>query len=156
MKRRIATERLSKIYITRCRSNHVDQKFLKNLEVVDTGLFISLKEPYLAATPDVLVSCNCYGFRVLEIKCPSCIRHQLFLDAMQPRNKVSMCLASNGEFKLKKSHPYFYQIQSQLFCTNRMYGDLFIWTEEDWHLESTTFDEFFRECIVMSKTFFIN
>ena len=133
-------------------------KFHKNLEIVDSGLFISVKEPHLAATPDALVSCNCCGFGVLEIKCPFCIRHQFLFEAMDPQNKVNMCLTdANGKLKLKKSHPYFYQIQSQLFCTNRKYGDLFIWTEEDWHLERITFNElFFSECIVTSKAFFIN
>ena len=95
---------------------------------------------------------------VLDIMCPFCIRHQLLFEAVDPHNKVNLCLTdANGKFKLKKSHSYFYQLQSQLFCTNRIYGDMFIWTEEDWYLERITFNElFFRECIVTSKAFFIN
>jgi len=43
---------------------------------------------------------------VLDIKCPFCIRNQLLFEAMDPQNKVNMCLTdANGEFKLKKSHP---------------------------------------------------
>jgi len=102
-------------------------QFHKNLDIVDLGLFISAKEPHLAETPDALISCNRCGFGVLEVKCPCCIRHQFLFEAMEPQNKVNMCLTdANGEFKLKKSHPYLIKFNHSCFLqTGNMVTCLF-------------------------------
>ena len=56
---------------------------------------------------------------------------------------------------MKKSHPYYYQVQAQLLCTKGRYCDFVVWTEEVFHCERITSDaEFFREFIQQSKRFF--
>ena len=42
-----------------------------DFEVKETGLHISLDQPYLGASPDGLVNCSCHSNGLLEIKCPS-------------------------------------------------------------------------------------
>eukprot|EP00794_Sanderia_malayensis_P002736 gene2736-3161_t len=130
----------------------------ENFNIQDSGLFISLTEPHIAATPDALVSCDCCGYGCLEIKCPFCVKDQFIFEALDPNDKSKICLAKiDGEVKLIRTHPYFYQIQAQLFCTNRKYGDFFNWMEKDWHLERITFDgQFFNECIEKSHRLFTN
>ena len=41
-----------------------------NFQVRKCGLFVNDQFPYLAASPDALVSCDCCGSGVVEVKCP--------------------------------------------------------------------------------------
>ena len=84
------------------------------LSFSDSGLFISIDEPYLAATPDSLVQFQCRGKGCLEIKCPYCIRETQIFGGIEKKN--SCLLYQDNKRNLKKSHPYYYQIQSQLFA----------------------------------------
>ena len=127
----------------------------EQFRIMDARLHISTKEPHIAATPDALINCDCCGEVCLEIKCPFCIKDQFVFEGMSFPN---FCLASDGqETKLKMTHPYFYQVQAQMFCTNRRYCDFFIWTEKGWYLERILFDaKFFDECIAKSRCIFFN
>lgn len=42
--------------------------------VHDTGFFINPSVPFLGASPDGLVSCDCCGVSVIEVKCPFCVK----------------------------------------------------------------------------------
>ena len=42
----------------------------KNLKVETTGLHINANFPYLGASPDAIITCECHEDRLLEIKCP--------------------------------------------------------------------------------------
>ena len=42
----------------------------ENFSANECGFFPSLTVPYIGASPDALVSCNCCGNGCLEIKCP--------------------------------------------------------------------------------------
>ena len=81
----------------------------------DSGLFISINESYLAATPYSLVECQCCGKGFVEVKCSYCMRETHFFEGMEKNN---FCLLYQDEkLSHKKSHPYYYQVQSQLYCT---------------------------------------
>lgn len=41
-----------------------------NVEQTKTGFFINPNVPFLGASPDAIVSCDCCGFSVIEVKCP--------------------------------------------------------------------------------------
>ena len=61
-------------YIRKAQEHHL------NLTVSDSRLIIHPQYPYLGATPDGFIKCDCCGQGVLEIKCPySCKRHFLRL-----------------------------------------------------------------------------
>ena len=51
-----------------------------NLQVQLCGLHISTDHPYLAATPDGTVSCDCCGEGLLEIKCPFKYKDDILAD----------------------------------------------------------------------------
>ncbi|XP_065651315.1 uncharacterized protein LOC136079507 [Hydra vulgaris] len=56
-----------------CYTNLIKDKHTE-LKISKSGLHIDHNNSYLGATPDSLVSCNCCGKGVLEIKCPFCLR----------------------------------------------------------------------------------
>nr|XP_033940133.1 uncharacterized protein LOC117447530 [Pseudochaenichthys georgianus] len=102
----------------------------------DSGLVLSPTFPYLGATPDGVVSCKCCGVGVLEIKCPYCVA--------APSDHT--CLESrDGQDRLKKTHAYFYQVQTQLFLCDVEYADFVLWVNGKIHLERITPDIDFWE-----------
>ena len=47
----------------------------KNFKLIDCGLFLDKDLPYVGASPDRIISCDCCPQAVLEIKCPYSINH---------------------------------------------------------------------------------
>lgn len=93
-----------------------------SLNVQKCGLFISSEYPFLAASPDGLLGDD----TVVEVKCPYSARNYEISDVTVPYLEKR-----NGVFTLKKQHPYYAQIQGQLYCTCRQYCNLIIYTCED-------------------------
>jgi hypothetical protein len=89
--------------------------------VQEVGLFISKRNPLFGASPDGVIDDDCKG--LLEVKCPFSLRDENLAE-----------LTKNGHFytchnrvlKLRHSHPYFYQVQLQMFVTGATYCDFFI------------------------------
>ena len=49
----------------------------QNFVIQNTGLHINVEFPYLGASSDNLIQCDCHGKGVLEIKCPHNYRYGL-------------------------------------------------------------------------------
>lgn len=81
-----------------------------NLCPISCGLFISKIKPYLAASPDALLGDE----TVIEIKCPFARRN-----IMITPETVPYLVFENGILTLKKTSPYFYQIQGQMYLLFR-------------------------------------
>ena len=111
------------------------QSYSPSSSVEITGLHISVDDPWLGASPDALVydpSVN-EPEGLLEIKCPYKARETSLIDICTKKEyqPSSFCVTYNkrtDQFSLKKTHPYFYQIQGQLHITGRTWCDLFVWT----------------------------
>uniref|UniRef100_A0A224Z0X7 Inhibitor of growth protein 3 n=1 Tax=Rhipicephalus zambeziensis TaxID=60191 RepID=A0A224Z0X7_9ACAR len=120
----------------------------------ESGLHISTQEPHLAASPDGLITCACCHDGLLEIKCPysaTCVG-----DVVRQKNG---CLEVNheGELQIKKGHPYYTQVQVQLFVCQREYCDFLVWTPSDFHVERIHVDtSFCKEVVDKSRIFFKN
>ncbi len=99
----------------------------------ETGLIIHKSEPYIGASPDLMVSCACHGEGVCEIKCP------LLYDKITPENYTHV-QESEGKLKLKVSSPYYYQIQHQLGVTGRSHAYFFVYTNKAHVLDVVYFD----------------
>ncbi len=70
------------------------------LESSQCGLVISTSFPYMGASPDGIVNCECCGNGVVEIKCLYSLLITLFLEAC---DEQSFCLERCGDtYKLKK------------------------------------------------------
>jgi len=48
-----------------------------NVSIKDAGLFISQERPYIGASPDAIIMCDCCGEETIEVKCPYCFRERL-------------------------------------------------------------------------------
>ena len=66
----------------------------KNLVVSDAGLLISLDRPYIGASPDGIVSCDCCGKGVVDVKCPLCVK-----DGLPDASPPGFCMKKD-EWKL--------------------------------------------------------
>lgn len=109
------------------------------LKVDECGLFISLDNPWLAGTPDGVVhdpsDDTSQPLGLVEIKNPYAARSQTLMEATK---KSTFCLEQNKDsssFKLKPRHDYYYQVQSQLYCTGRSWCDFVLRTDKDVHIE---------------------
>ncbi|KAL4709806.1 hypothetical protein ACJJTC_001260 [Scirpophaga incertulas] len=92
------------------------------IEVKNCGLFLSYKYPFLGASPDGLVGEE----TIIEVKCPYASRNQLINECTVPY----LCKI-NGELSLKQTCIYYYQIQGQLFVTEKKFCNLIIYTFKD-------------------------
>lgn len=137
------------------KNRNVHQNFVCQL----AGLFISVTHPFLAASPDRIISCDCHGKRVLEIKCPYNV-HGLNIKEYSLANsdfflKVTTSL---GDLFLNPSHEYYYQIQLQLFVTECSEALLVVYNGVK-DLEYVTVlrdEELIEKMVAKGKLFFLN
>ena len=92
------------------------QPFHTDFEVKQCGWFLNEKYPCFGASPDGLIKCKCCGDGCLEIKCPS---------SAQGDNSINVpYLHMEGdEIRLSRKHKHCYQVQVQMFITDRDYCD---------------------------------
>ena len=93
----------------------------ENFECTDSGLCLSTKYPQFGASPDGNVSCECCGEGCVEVKCPY----------TQKDSDGEIKFVSKGDsgsqLGLDRKHPYYSQVQMQLFVTGKAYCDFVIW-----------------------------
>lgn len=134
----------------------------RTISVEESGLCVMPDYPYIGASPDGLVSCSCGDCKdsegLLEIKCP--FKHRNFSPKHAALNRDFCCDLNNDSLTLKKSHPYYFQVQGQMAVTGRNWCDFVIWTRKGISIERIPFDislwkdilpklsMFFRDCIV--------
>lgn len=97
-----------------------------NMTMSAVGLTIHPDFPHYDASPDGLVKCDCCGRGVIEIKCPFSCRECSFFKASE--DSPSFCLETpeDGQFKLKRNHADFYQMQLQMKICDLDYGDCYL------------------------------
>jgi hypothetical protein len=87
-------------------------------------MFIDKEKPWMHATPDFLCTGSCCGDGCGMVKCPISIENWDVDSYIQNKNA---CLEKvDGNFRLKRNHQYFYQVQQQLFITGRQYCDFVV------------------------------
>ncbi len=112
----------------------------KSFSIQESGLYIHPQFSHLGATPDGIISCQCCGEGVLEIKCPYCSRDDLLTDATSVRKDFCLQLTEDGDLRLSKTHMYYYQVQTQVYVD---FPDLIVWTQNDVHIERLLPDDDF-------------
>ncbi len=125
------------------------------MNVSDCGLCVHPDFPYLGASPDGVVECDCCGRGVIEIKCPFSCRERSFSKASE--DSPSFCLGTNedGQFQLKKNHAYYYQVQLQMKLCDLNYADFIIWRESELVVIRIEQDlTFLEEALHKAKEFF--
>ncbi|CAN7951870.1 unnamed protein product [Ixodes pacificus] len=121
--------------------NHTDFTHRK------TGVYLSTQHPYTAASPDSLVCCACCGKGVVEVKCP----HSLAINTIQNAvNDSDFCLEDvDGNLRLKRKHPFFYQVQTQMAVCGVTYADFVVWSPlSKPHIERVLKDDAFFDSVI--------
>ena len=104
----------------------LQQSHHKHFRVKKTGLWISTDHAYLAASPDSLVECDCCGEGVVETKCPWTHRTLTVHELAALKDSY---LTGSEHLTLRQDHPYYAQVQLQMFCTKRKYNDFVVYTK---------------------------
>ena len=80
--------------------------------VEQCGLFISTDYPFMGASPDSLVSCQCCGKGIVEVKCPYNYRWDEVVKYVLSNDS---CFSVDDEIEMNKKHSYYYQVQAQMY-----------------------------------------
>ena len=99
--------------------------------MADCGLHVNQKWPFLGASPDEQVFCECCGKGLCEIKCPYKYKDTTLGIAAKDSSFWPSCNENGGGLNLDMGHPYYYQVQCQLFVTGLENCDFVVWTEKD-------------------------
>lgn len=136
------------LYISLARGQHT------NLQIRESGLHVPPDFPFMGASPDAIVECDCHGIGCVEIKCPYNHRINTIVDAAQADR--SFCLQYvDGKLSLKENHSYYYQCQAQLFLTKSAYCDFVVWTCKDVYVVRLFPNQvFWDECVVKAQHLF--
>lgn len=137
-----------KTYEQRCKKDH------SHFSVTEVGLLVSVKYPFLAASPDGLVECACHGKGCLEIKCTWTYRDKTVQEAAEAR-ETCLTFTPDKSLKLKTSHTYFSQVQLHTEASSTNYCDFFYCTSNDYHKERILHDgKFWERSLPKLRTFF--
>ena len=127
----------------------LNERGFKDIIVDDVGLLIYSKNSFLGASLDGIVQCNqdTWG---LEIKCPYSKYNSTLSSALTDKK---FFLKKNDTIELKRSHPYYYQIQGQIYCSGLKRVDLAVWFGDSEPLCIVTihYDEKFMEKDVLPR-----
>lgn len=107
----------------------------ENVQLSDSGLHIPTDFPFIAASPDGMITCDCCGSFCVEVKCPFSKKGEMISD-----NIPYLERCQDGQLRLKKSHPYYFQVQTQLGVTKTECCYFVVWTGADVHIEEITFN----------------
>ena len=141
----IQTEAAAIDYYKKQKIQHTGVKF------ENCGFFISKSHPFIGASPDLLVSCNCCGDGVVECKCPYSKRDaDIHTDLPD-----YVLIGADGQHNLKRNHLYYAQVQTQLAVTGRSYCDFVVYSKHgSIIIEKILFDSSFWQSILANVTKF--
>ena len=100
-----------------------------NLKVSKAGLVISKKFPFLGASPDGRVTCKCCGSGIIEVKSSFKNKHLTPIEAA--KLTCQHLDVKNDHVSVKKTSPWYSQIQHQLLVTGADWCDFVFYTEID-------------------------
>jgi len=100
----------------------------KDVKCNETGLKLHPGKLLLGASVDGLVYCSCCGNGNLEIICPFTHRDKNIAEYAQQANSCISSYELDGcvACKLQEIHPYYTQVQHQMFVTGVSYADFVV------------------------------
>lgn len=122
--------------------------------VARSGLIVRRDEPWLACSPDGLISNSSTPDKgLLEVKCPLSCSSMSFEEAAK---SASFCLKREKDsFTLRQSHSYFYQIQHSLLVTRLLWADFIVWSPTEMFVQRVHADQSLQNRMLLKlKCFF--
>ena len=103
-----------------------------DINLYPCGVVVSSWAHWLAASPDrkIYDPSKKPTFELLEIKCPN--KNSVL--------EVPYLKMVDGHLQLNRRHKYYTKVLTQLAVTGLDWCDFFVWTENDFHLETIVFD----------------
>ena len=107
---------------------------VKNVNVVESGLWVNKKYPHLGASPDGLIIKDNKLFGIIEIKCLKILKTRTIHDMITDIENKQLTLKNHcfmlkdGVISINKCHGYYYQMQQQLLVTEAEFCDLVLHT----------------------------
>lgn len=117
-------------------------------KTTECGMFVAAGKPFLSASPDRIIQEDA----CVEVKCPFTAKDQ----CISPETVEYLYLCdTEGVYKLKPSHSYYYQIQGQLFCANKKKCYFLVYTlSELTIIEIERDEEFIRNMLRKLEEFY--
>ena len=122
-------------YLQSLRSKH------NNVHFEPAGLLVCETDPYIGASSDGLIECQCCGKGCIEIKCPYTNADKESKHAASLDTKNFYVQDGAPHLKENISSPYYCQIQCQLALAKRQWCDLVIYTHVDIYIHRVLFCE---------------
>jgi hypothetical protein len=94
--------------------------------VEQCGLFVKSDRPYIAGSPDGIVSYNCCPKAVLEIKCPFTLADNSVKYGWKNLDYLNM--NDKQILELNQKHPYYIQLQRQMAVKGLNMEHFFVWS----------------------------
>ena len=132
-----------------------------NLYVCKSGFVISEDHPFLGASPDAAAYDPSVSdpFGVAEVKCPFSCRKMTPAEACtQPQFFCTLnTTGGTSQLQLKKTHPYYCQVQWQMAITKRKWCDFIVFTEKGISIQRIDFDcAFWEDLLKKLEDFYDN
>ena len=124
----------------------------RNLRSEEQGLIVMRGKPFIAASPDLKVSCECCGEGLVEIKCP-----YSFKESIPSADNLTYLQMVDRTTILKRNSDYFYQVQGQMAVTELSFSDFFVFTIHGHFTERIKFDkDFWSSMFLKLEWFWVN
>ena len=108
-----------------------------NMRVVRRGLQLDYEHPYIGASVDGVMLCECCEPAILEIKAPFSLRNGTVANDGKKLQYLT------NDLQLKKNHQYYYQLQTYLGVYKYKTGYFCVYTPRDVLILRIDFDENF-------------
>ncbi|XP_069104831.1 uncharacterized protein [Argopecten irradians] len=124
----------------------------RGISIDESGLCVMEEYPYIGASPDGFVTYEtCTGQGLVEVKCPFKYRDITPQVAATHNDFCCHVDEAKGTIQLKRSHPYYYQVQGQMAVTDCMWCDFVVWTPKGISVERIHFDNDFWNLQILPK-----
>lgn len=103
----------------------------RNIRLHECGIFIDKKLPFLAASPDIIMECDCCGRSTVEIKCPFRLSKRSQLSKVQSLSDLNYLVFDGQCFQLNPDHEYFLQVLAQVHICDVSQGFFYVWSKNE-------------------------
>jgi len=93
-----------------------------NCSIQRAGFRISVQMPFIGASADSYVVCDCHGKGVVEVKCPFTERNSSLAELLS-----NIDFVIDSSYAVRKDHRYSIQMQLQMYVCDVAYCDLVVW-----------------------------
>lgn len=106
----------------------------------ETGLIVSADHSWLGGSLDCVRKCKCCESWVVEIKCPF-TGSDLDPKAAFLSDNVGGTCSADDQTELRNSHPYYYQVQTQMAVSGLKSCDFVIYTNKGIYIVEIDFNK---------------